>query len=324
MHRRRVLLTAGAALLGGCASNPSVDRDPVGSPSDTSTSPSTTAPATITDCRQLPDPPADPTQERAREFVAAYEEARVYNWLVTQNGGPDDCRPDEPGSNTSSRGTEGAVEIDVEAAETAVTADADGGFYVVSSCSGRARYWCPDEGRTCSSAGRNAHFVTHFVGDGSHVGVPSNWIACRVRDEPYRSPDAAENVTRSEDEPGMTFRVYDFREGDHDVDVTLTHLGAKEEVLAETYEPPHGPAVQSNVTVRRGDYRLVASAADDRTSHEFSLAGRADPSWDGVCIYLDPDGDLRVVEVATTGDLAVPESGCFDRHVREEGDDGES
>lgn len=312
MRRRRFLLAAGTALLGGCASD-SPDRNPAGLPSTTATA---TPPETITDCREPPTLPAEPTRERAREFVAAHEEALVYNWLVSQNGGPDDCRPDEPGSSASAASATGVTEVTVEPATTAVTADADPGFYVVSSCSGSASYWCPDEGRSCSGASRNAHFVTHYVGDGRHVRVPDNWTSCNVRDDPYRSPDAAENVSVPEDEPGATFRVYDFGGGDT-VDATLTHLGSDETVLAETYEPPHGPAVQSNVTVRRGNYRLVASADDARTSREFSITGRDDPAWNGICVYLGPDGDLRIVEVATSGDLAVPESNCFRHHARE-------
>lgn len=329
MRRRHFVLAAGTALLGGCASDSSTDGDPDGhAPAESDSTDlsgsgatgSTTPPATTVDCREPPSPPADPTRDSAREFVASHEAARIHNWLVAQHGGSGDCRPDGAGVEVRSSSARRVVEMSVEDAETAVTADTDAGFYVVSSCSGSARYWCPDERRACARAERNAHFVTHYVGDGEHVRVPDNWIACDVRDEPYRSPDAAENVAVPEDDPGMTFRIYDFL-GGRAVDATLTHLGTGDEVLAETYEPPRGPSVQTNVTVRRGDYRLVASASDDRVAHEFSITSRDDPAWNGICVYLGPDADIHVVEVATSGDLAVPESGCFDRHGHQDNDD---
>lgn len=309
--RRRQILAAVPLLLAGCSRSPTADRRP--------TVTTTALPETITDCEPTPDPPSDPTAAEAREFVAAFEESRIYNELASQNGGLDECRPDGPGVSADSRRVRGPTEITVEPAATAITAETDAGFYVASSCSGEAEYLCVKRGPgSCSSrSGRNADFVTHFVGDGRHARIPHDWIACRVRDEPHRSPAESENVAGSEEEPGAQFRVCDFESGTHGIDVTLTHVGANEELLAETYEPPYGPAVQTNVTVRRGRYRLEAAAGDERAERALEIRGREDASWDGTCVYRGVDGSLAAVEVATENDLAVPETSCYERHRRE-------
>lgn len=315
MPPRRQILAAIPPVLAGCTSSP-----PATSPSTTGTR---TPSEMIDDCRPMPDPPADPTAPESRDFVACYEEALVYNWLVAQNDGPSECHPDGPGSSVSSAGVGGATTVDIEPTRSAVVAGTDVGHYVVSSCTGRAEYWCRDEGRACANTGRNAHFVTHYVGDGRHARVPHNWFVCHVRDEPYRASDPDTNISIPADELGMTVRVYSFKE-DVSADVTLTYLGPDERVLEKTYSPNGGPAVQSNVTVATGDYRLVAETDGERTVQEFSLTGRDDPAWNGVCVYVGPD-DLHVVEVATEGDLSVPESTCYgDRNEGDESGDSES
>lgn len=300
------------AVLAGCSS---------ASPESSSFGPTSTVtpPETVTECRSTPDPPPDPIAAEARSFVAAAEETRLYNWLVAQNGGPDECRPEGPGVSSRGANVGAATEIDVETARTAVVAETDGGHYVVSTCSASAEYWCWDEGRACSSSRKNARFVTHFVGDGRHVRVPYNWFACHVREDPY-APDPGRTLTLPDDEPGLTFHVYPFRGPDSTADVTLTDLTAGERVLEKTYSPNVGPAVQSNVSVATGEYELAVETDDGRRTHEFSLAGPGDGPWNRLCVYVGPD-DTRVVDVRTEGDLAVPAGTCFDRRDDRPGTD---
>lgn len=314
MPSRRHILTTLPAVLAGCTSSSPVNR-----PTETST---VTPPEMIDECRAIPEPPTSPTQAEAREFVAAYEEARIYNWLVSQNDGPDECRPDGPGSSASAAGVAGATEVTIEGTQTAVVAETSSGYYVVSSCSARAAYWCRDEGRTCSHAGRNADFVTHYVSNGHHARIPHNWFVCHARADPYRVPDTDKNISLSAEEPGLTFRVYLFADNEDEADVSLTYLDADEQVLQETYTPNVGPAVQSNVTVATGEYRLVVETADERAVHEFSVTGQDDAAWNGFCVYLGPDG-LHIVEITTDGELAVPEGTCYD-HRTEETESGDS
>lgn len=306
MPSRRQVLAAIPSLFAGCASSPPVDRPTI--------TPTATAPEMIDVCRVMPDPPVDPTRTEASEFVAAHEKAFVYNWLVAQNGGPDKCRPGGPGSSVSSTGVGGTTTIDIEPVQTAIVTEADVGYYIVSSCSGRAEYWCRDEGRGCAGAGRNANFVTHFVGDGRHVRIPHNWFVCHVRNDPYQASIANKNLSIPADEPGMTFRVYSFHE-DATADVTLTYLDADEPILEKTYSPNVGPAVQSNVTVATGDYKLIAETDEEHTVHKFSLTDRDDAVWTGVCVYVGPDS-LHVVEVATDGNIAVPEGTCYEHRIK--------
>lgn len=317
--RRRQVLAAVPALLAGCSDSDAPPRDRWPTATDATTTP---LPETITDCEPTPDPPSEPTADEARAFVAEFEEARIYNELVAQNGGPDECRPDGPGVQANSSRVRGATDVSVESAETAVVSPAPSGYYVVSSCSGAAEYLCVKRGPgTCgSSSRRNAHFVTHYVGDGEHVRIPHNWIVCAVREEPYRADDPSENVAVPEGEAGAEFRVYDFEEGRHEIDVTLTHAGADEEILSETYEPRYGPAVQTNVAVRTGAYRLEVASGGERTVRAFTLYGRDDPSWNGVCVYRAPDGALDATVVATEGELAVPRTRCYERSQRERND----
>ena len=314
MPSRRHVLASLPPLLAGCASSAPVSRPTV--------TPTATPPEMIDECRAMPDPPAAPTRAEAREFVAAYEEARIYNWLVAQNDGPDECRPDGPGSSASAAGVAGATDVTIEFTKTTAVAETTTGYYIVSSCSARAAYWCRDEGRSCSHAGRNAHFVTHYVGDSQHVRIPHNWFVCHTRVDPYRTPETDTNISLSGKDPGLTFRVYLFDDNEDVTDISLTYLNAAEQVLQETYSPNVGPAVQSNVTVATGEYRLVVETADERAVHEFSLTGRDDPAWNGICVYVGPEG-LHIVEVTTEGELAVPEGTCYE-HRPEETTSGDS
>jgi len=304
MPSRRQVLAAMPAAFVGCSSS---------SPESGSFGPtSTITPAeTVTDCRAAPDPPADPSAEESREFVAAAEKSRLHNWLVAQHGGPEECRPAGPGSSSRGANVGAATELDVETARTAVVAETDGGHYVVSTCSASAEYWCWDEGRACATSRKNARFVTHFVGDGRHVRVPSSWFVCHVREDPY-APDPDRTLALPDDEPGLTFQVYPFRGADSSADVTLTDLTGNERVLEKTYSPNVGPAVQSNATVATGEYELAVGTGDDRRTHEFSLSGPDDGPWNRLCVYVGPD-ETRIVDVTTEGDFAVPAGTCFDR-----------
>lgn len=308
MPSRRHVLASLPTLLAGCGSSAPVNR-----PTET---PTATPPELIDECRSMPDPPAAPTRAEAREFVATSEEARITNWLVAQNGGPDECRPDGPGSSASAAGVAGATDITIEDTQTAVAAETTAGYYLISSCSARAAYWCRDEGRTCSHAGRNADFVTHYVGDSRHVRIPHNWFVCHTRDNPYRAADTDMDISLPAEKPGLTFRVYLFDDTEDVADVSLTYLDADEQVLQETYTPNVGPAVQSNVTVATGEYRFVVETTDERAVHEFSLSGHGDAVWNGLCVYVGPDG-LHIVEVSTEGELAVPEGTCYEHRASE-------
>jgi hypothetical protein len=114
----------------------------------------------------------------------------------------------------------------------------------------------------------------------------------------------------------LTFRVYLFDENEEEANVSLTYLDIEEQILQETYTPNVGPAVQSNVTVATGEYRLVVETADDRAVHEFSITSRDDAAWNGLCVYVGPDG-LHIVEVSTEGELAVPEGTCYEHRPTE-------
>lgn len=308
MQRRRFLLACGSALLAGCSSGvPSVDREPV--------TPTPTPPETITECRDLPDPPADVTRQAAREFVTAYERAFVANDLIAQHGGPRSCPPEGPGTRGDAPNTTAAVALSIQTLETAVVAETAAGLYLVSTCEGSAEYWCTDEGRVCSHSGRNAAFVTHFVGEGRHVRVPHNWTACSYEAAPYTGPDPAPTLSVPEGESGLRLRVYDFGGGETPIPIELRHRGTGDVVLDRTADPPYGPAVYANVAVRTGPYRLVAGTGDGRTAATFDLAAFDDPDRNGVCVYRGPGGTITITTVATAGVLAPPTGVCTERYA---------
>lgn len=298
MHRRTFLATLGSAALAGCGGRgglPSTERD---------TDPLTPPPnvTVYTDARPSPEVPSSPDAESAREFVAAHEEALVYNELV---GAVD--RPVEVS------GTDYPTSVEVEPATTQVVHEDDAGVYVLSSCSGEAEYYCEDRdpnGGCGRGAGRNAHAVTHFVGDGEHVRVPYNWYACEASDEPYAGDGSSENVALDDRQRAARLNLYDLSGWEPTVDVTVTHRESGDVALERTYEPSLALTVQPDVTRRKGTYDVAVDVAGAVASGEWTVESPDDPTWTGLCAYVTPVGEPAVLTVGTDGPIELDDTAC--------------
>lgn len=140
MPSRRALLTAGAALLAGCAGGPGPAAEPTGSESPRST-PSGTATRSDTDTtpaggvdfpdgpKERPDRPDDLTRETVREYVRTYEHRYAYNALYANEH------------------TEVSLTCEVLSVETA-----DPGYRVVVRCSGYSNTQDPSGTNATSTA----------------------------------------------------------------------------------------------------------------------------------------------------------------------------
>lgn len=304
MRRRALLATLGSVAVAGCA-----DRT---APSTRHTDP-LTPPANVTvytEARPMPDVPSSPSVESAREFVAAHEEALVYNELVGKG---------DPMVRVS--GTDYPISVEVEDATTHVVHEGDAGVYVLSSCSGEAEYYCENRdpnGGCGRGAGRNAHAVTHFVGDGEHVRIPFNAYSCKEFREPYAAGDPGENVALDDHELAARLNCYDFTGDEPTVDVRIIHAASGDRVLSESYDLSLPLSVQPNVTRRRGVYEIEATV-DGVTAHgEWTVTDPEAASWTGLCVYVTPDGEPTVVTVGRNGPIQLPDSMCRPRETESE------
>ncbi|MFC4447971.1 hypothetical protein [Halorussus aquaticus] len=310
MRRRALLATLGTALFAGCESSP---NDRVADPDATATE--TYAGTTLSDPRPTPKPPETVSPESAERFVRDYERATVYNQLLPGNPGEGGGVEVDPG------GCGGAKSIDVEEPTTRVLLTDDVGVYVASAISGHVEYACP-ESRSASGT-RNHNFVTHYVGPDRHVTIPYNAYRCVGREEPYVSPRASENATLDTDDDGhreeapLKLQLYNFHPDDPAVAVWLTHVGSGDRVLAETYPTDLSLVVVANLAVRTGTYRLVARLADGTSvTREFDATGPSAPGWNGTCVYVTPQKDLRALVVEPEGELGIPTSRCHESLAR--------
>lgn len=179
--RRRDVITALAGstyLLGGCVT----DSDSVGESTANPTLPPNVT--TVTGTKPLPTPGSPSSPEAARSFVETHEQRYVYNELV------DGIATAYP-----------AIEISVEPAQTAVVHTTDRGYYLLSSCSGSARYYDPDG--SPSSATKYASSIAHFVSTEIHRRIPFGAYRCR---DPVITASSGERPAR----PVARFQLYDF------------------------------------------------------------------------------------------------------------------
>lgn len=312
MRRRALLATLGSALLAGCGSSP--DADTVGAPEETETS--TYAETTLSEPKPTPEPPETASPESAERFVREYERATVYNELLPGHADGGRGVEVEPG------GCGGAKSIDAEEPTTRVLLAGETGVYVASAVSGHVEYACP--GSQSASGTRNRNFVTHYLGPDRHAVVPYNYYQCAGRDDPYAGPPADENVSLDTDGDGyseeapMKAHLYNFHPDTPAVAVWLTHVESGDRVLAETYETGLSLTVVSNLAVRTGTYRLVARLEDGTSAtRELDATGPAAPAWNGTCVYVTPQGDLRTLVVESDDELGIPGSRCHESLSRE-------
>lgn len=307
MRRRALLAALGTGLLAGCGSSP--DTGSISAPDTTETT--TYAGTTLTEPKSVPEPPETVTPESAERFVRDYERATVYNELLPGH------REEGRGVEARPGGCSGAKSIDVEEPTTRVLLNAETGVYVAAAVSGHMEYACPGSGGASST--RNHNFVTHYVGPDRHIAVPYNFYKCAGREDPYAGSGPGETVALdtdddeyAEEEP-MKLNLYNFHPDDPAVAVWLTHVESGDRVLAETYETDLSLTVVANLAVRTGTYRLTARLADGTgVTRELDVAGPSAPAWDGACVYVTPQTDLRTLVVESDGELDVPGSRCHE------------
>ena len=298
MRRRALLATLGSVALAGCGErtySPSTERrpDPLTPPANVTV---------YTEGRPMPEAPESPTVETAREFVATHEEHLVYNQLI----GKADTR-------VRVSGYDYPTSVSVEPATTQVVHETDAGVYLLSSCSGEAEYYCEDRdpnGGCGRGAGRNAHAVTHFVGDGEHRRVPFNAYACKEISDPYASDDPTENVPLDDHDRAAKLNIYDFTGLHPTVDAEITHAASGDLVLSKSYDLSLQLAVQADVTRRRGVYEVEATIDGVTVHREWTVTDREAASWTGLCVYATPDGEPVIVIAGKNGSIGLPESMC--------------
>lgn len=292
MRRRRLLdaFAAGATVLAGCSGRPRVTE------SATPTADPTPPPdvTTITETKPLPEPDGVASRDAARLFVERHERRFVYNELV---GGFGTRQP--------------AVDVSVDPPAVDVVHDTDGGYLLLSTCTGRAEYYDPDG--SPSTAGRNAASVAHFVGGDTHRRIPFN---------AYRCHDAvASTPTDREEAPTARFQLYDFatpldrerseREG-YTVDVRVTD--GTDAVLDRRYRTELPLSVQPRVTTEAGSYTLSASLAAEGTNdgatieRDWSLSTPVDPTWWALALVITPERRLIAREFYPNETTGLPGS----------------
>jgi hypothetical protein len=285
MRRRDVItaLAGSACMLGGCVT----DSDPVGESTSIPTVPSNVT--TLTGTKPLPTPATPSSPEAARSFVETHEHRYVYNELV------DGIATVYP-----------ATEISVEPAQTAVVHTTDRGYYLLSSCSGSARYYDPEG--SPSSATRYASSIAHFVGAGTHRRIPFGAYRCR---DPVVTVSSGERPAR----PVARFQLYDFETPpDYDlteqdgrsVQVTVTS-GDDETVLSREYQTVVPLTIQPNVTRRSGRYTLTVSLADGGSVRDnWSLSTSVTPEWWAVAVVITNAGEVVVRTLYPNDDVGLP------------------
>jgi hypothetical protein len=285
MRRRDVItaLAGSTCLLGGCVT----DSDPVGESTSTPTVPPNVT--TFTGTKPLPTPASPSSPEAVRSFIETHEQGYVYNELV------DGIASAHP-----------AIEIDVEPAQTAVVHTTDRGYYLLSSCSGSARYYDPDG--SPSSATRYASSIAHFVGTGIHRRIPFGAYRCR---DPVITASSGEHPAR----PVARFQLYDFEtppdydlteQDGHSVHVTVTD-GDDETVLSREYQTVVPLTIQPNVTRKPGRYMLTVSLADgESVRYDWSLPTQAAPEWWAVGVVITNAGEVVVRTLYPNDDVGLP------------------
>ncbi|WP_338742254.1 hypothetical protein [Haloplanus salilacus] len=216
--------------------------------------------ATVTEKLSLPTPDDVSNEAAARSFVETHERRYVYNELVD-------------GVGTSHP----ATDITVESADSAVVHTTPGGYYLLSTCRGSAKYYDPDG--SPRRAGRNAASVAHFVGSDRHRRIPFNAYRCA-------EPVVTDSDGEDEDGSSARFQIYDFEtvpnydrpeQGGHALDVRVSDAGG-EVVLERDYRTSLPLTVQPRVT--RGGRRVFAFGVYDgrRASTARLVAVRTDRS----------------------------------------------
>ncbi|WP_423751708.1 hypothetical protein [Salinirarus marinus] len=231
---------------------------------------------TLTEKKPLPTPDDVSNETAARSFVETHERRYVYNELVDGFGT-----------------TQPATKITVESTDAAVGYTTAGGYYLLSTCRGSARYYDPDG--SPSRAGRNAASVAHFVGSDVHRRIPFNAYRC---EEPV--------VTESDEGGGGSsarFQIYDFEtppnydqpdRGGHEVDVRVSDADG-ESVLDRDYRTSLPLTVQPGVTRTAGEYSLSVSTTDGgHAQHDWSLPEQTDPTWWALAVLITHGGDVAI------------------------------
>jgi hypothetical protein len=284
MRRRDVItaLAGSTCLLGGCVTDSSSE----GSTANPTVPPNVT---TVTGTKPLPTPASPSSPEAARSFVETHEQRYVYNELV------DGIASAYP-----------ATEISVEPAQTAVVHTTDRGYYLLSSCSGSARYYDPDG--SPSSATRYASSIAHFVGAGIHRRIPFGAYRCL---DPVITASSGEHSTH----PVARFQLYDFEtppdydlteQDGHTVHVTVTD-GDGETVLSREYQTVVPLTIQPNVTRKPGRYTLTVSLADGGSvRYNWSLSTQVAPAWWAVAVVITNAGEVVVRTLYPNDDVGLP------------------
>lgn len=274
MRRRPFLasLASTAPVIAGCATAPPPDPGPTPEP----TPPPDVS--VVTETRPLPTPGAVPSRSAAQRFVATHERRYVHNELVDGFGS---TRP--------------AVDIAVEEPRVGVVHADDRGYYLLSTCTGTARYFDPDGSPSAGS--RNAARVAHYVGPGVHRRIPFNAYQCR-------QPVVAATPEGSDGPAAARFQVYDFETppdydhpeaGGRTLDVTVADADG-ETVLDRRYQTSLPLTVQPGVTSTPGRYRLIASLRDGGSvGRDWRLDGTDDPSWWALVVVITDAGELVVL-----------------------------
>ncbi|MDS0293047.1 hypothetical protein [Halogeometricum luteum] len=285
MRRRPFLGAVGAALAAGCSGR----SRPVATRTERPTPPANVT--TITDTKPLPTPDGDGGRRAALSFVEMHERRFVYNELV---GGFGTAQP--------------AISIDVGPVHAAVVRATDRGHYLLSTCSGSARYYDPDG--SPSGASRNAASVAHFVGPDTHRRIPFNAYRCR---EAVLA--ASEASDRDRETAGARFQIYDFdtppeydrpEEGGRAVEVTVSGSDG-ERVLDRSYRTSLPLTVQPGITETPGTYTLSATLDGGASvRREWTLPDSRTPSWWGMAVLITNGGGIAFQSFYPNETVGVP------------------
>ncbi|WP_136591731.1 hypothetical protein [Salinigranum halophilum] len=281
--RRRYLHTAGAGLLwlvAGCTggSPTGSSSPPTRTPTRTSV-PTTTVAGTYGDFvdgpRSYPDRPADPSREAVREYVRDAERARTYNALF---------EPDMTDSSVQCRTTDDRA--------------AQGGHYVLASCSGYANYpeAHADWGQTSA-----LYFVTADLTI-RVADYDSRHIHCT---EVFASSDPGENFAAVCEGGDASYRVYNVHPESHTVAVTVEFLGengadetstASQTVLERDYTlAPTAGVKEESVTYRKGVYRVRATLdGETKATYRWDLQFAPTAEDPPLVVLVTPAGGLTI------------------------------
>jgi hypothetical protein len=217
--------------------------------------------------REVPERPNQVTEGNVGSYVHDHAAAVLYNELHT----PDDTRV-----STTCR--------------TALGAALDSGYFVAAGCSGIDESTSGPLPLFADVTGSAGEYVGYYVDNETTRRVGAGATDRRPL-EPYRAADPDENTGSGI----RQVRVYNFDETDHEVTLSVTHVGSGEGVLGSAVALGNGTGVvYADVTVREGTYELRARTGDAERTLRWTVAGPAheEPT---PTVLLTPDGRLVVL-----------------------------